>query len=76
MSRMTAVKLNLPARIDHKSEACPFCGSPAEVEYWHGGGPDKRRIACSDPGGICNVAPSVTGETLAQARKRWNVRAP
>lgn len=76
MVKMTVGKLNLPAQIDTKSKACPFCGSPAQVEYWHGGGPDKRHIGCSDPDGICDVAPGVTGESLAEARQRWNRRTP
>lgn len=50
---------------------CPFCGGPAEIQLWHGGGPQKRLISCSDD---CAVAPSVTGETRKVALTLWNTR--
>ena len=59
---------------------CPFCGRPAEMEPWHGGGPDKQMISCSGhqyrhPHG-CDVGPMVTGETPEEAAESWNRRAP
>lgn len=51
---------------------CPFCGAPATMEPWHGGGPDKVMIGCTDEG--CFVSPSVTGEPASEAMRRWNNR--
>jgi hypothetical protein len=61
---------------------CPFCGAFATIEYWHGGTKRKRLISCSNTAGTlgnprdatCWVGPSVTGETRAQALRRWNRR--
>ena len=65
---------------------CPFCGAQPDVEPWHGGKPTKVMISC--PGTYansvmgagrrritCRVAPSVTGETPALAKKYWSARA-
>lgn len=54
--------------------ACPFCGSEPTIQYWHGGGPDKKSISCENE--ACFVSPSVTGETRDQAVRRWNYRCP
>lgn len=54
--------------------ACPFCGSPAEMQPWHGGGPDKQLVDCSST--ECEPRPAVTGETPAEAIAAWNRRAP
>lgn len=51
---------------------CPFCGAPADVEYWYGGGSRKRMVSCSNSS--CFVAPQVTGSTQVQAIERWNTR--
>jgi len=61
-----------------KLKPCPFCGSPAEMEPWHGGGPLKRLVSCSNREGkyLCHVGPMVTGETPVQAARRWNMRYP
>lgn len=52
---------------------CPFCGGPAEIEFWHGGRPTKRMISCI--GENCGTSPSVVGETREQALFHWNSRA-
>jgi hypothetical protein len=51
---------------------CPFCGSPAQIRYWHGGGPRKRCVECSNE--YCYVGPSVCGPTEDKAIDRWNMR--
>lgn len=65
------------------ADPCPFCGAPAQIEFWHGGKPSKRMVSCSGQGNTlmrgkrpitCHVSPSVTGETKAQALDRWNMR--
>lgn len=53
---------------------CPFCGGPAEMEPWHGGGPDKQLVSCAGFADTCNVGPSTTGETPAEAIAAWNTR--
>ncbi len=65
---------NKPDTISEELLPCPFCGSPAEMEWWHGGGPDKQMISCSSL--VCEACPSVTGETPAEAIANWNTRAP
>lgn len=77
-----AKRLNQEPVIEPEALPCPFCGSPATIEYWHGGRPSKRMISCSDaadtpfgrPDATCHVGPSVTGETRAEALRRWNGR--
>lgn len=53
-------------------DPCPFCGSAAKVEHWHGGSVRKRRIGCDND--ACDVSPSVTGANLKVAVRRWNTR--
>ncbi len=52
---------------------CPFCGAPAGMQKWHGGGPKKRLVFCESD--TCAVAPSVCGETPSEAAELWNHRA-
>lgn len=53
-------------------KGCPFCGAVAEFEPWHGGATTKTMVRCSNEN--CRVGPDVTGETKAEAFKRWNAR--
>jgi len=55
---------------------CPFCGGEAEMQPWHGGGPDKQLVGCADLNGECEARPAVTGESPAEAIACWNTRAP
>lgn len=68
-----ALKLAIPPKVDTSLKSCPFCGAPAEIEYWHGGGPNKRLIRCSNE--LCDVSPATTGETKAEAIRNWERRA-
>ena len=52
---------------------CPFCGAAPTIEPWHGGGPRKQLVSCSNED--CRVRPQVTGETAKRARLYWNTRA-
>lgn len=55
---------------------CPFCGGPATIQSWHGGGPKKRLVTCEDTDeNRCFVIPSVTGGNRDVAIRRWNWRA-
>lgn len=74
MSKMTARKLNQEHVVRHDLTQCPFCGSSPEIQYWHGGGPNKRLISCASEN--CDVQPSVTGATEREAIERWQRRAP
>ena len=53
-------------------KTCPFCGSAAKLEPWHGGSPTKMMVSCSNE--QCPVAPATTGETRAEAIDQWNTR--
>lgn len=55
-----------------KAKTCPWCNAAAEIEPWHGGGPEKRLVSCSDES--CEVSPAVTGETEDEALEKWNDR--
>jgi hypothetical protein len=68
-----ARRLHEKPKIEPRALPCPFCGSPADMEFWHGGRPTKRMIRCSAQ--TCEVSPCVTGETRAEALQHWNTRA-
>lgn len=51
---------------------CPFCGKQPLMEPWHGGGPTKTAIHCSND--ECHAEPMVTGETELLAIAHWNTR--
>jgi hypothetical protein len=70
MSKVMAEKLGASPVIDRSVPPCPFCGAAAQIEYWHGGGPQKRRVSCS--GGDCEVSPGVTGKDYREAIERWS----
>jgi len=78
-----AKRLNQEPQIEPDAKPCPFCGAPATIQYWHGGKPSKRMISCGGQGDTlmrhgpvtCHVHPGVTGETRAEALRRWNARA-
>lgn len=61
-------------QIDPQALPCPFCGSPAETELWHGGAPTKTRVVCSSYD--CSVRPSSCEETYNRALAIWNNRTP
>ena len=75
MTKSLCERLSLPAERDPNLKPCPFCGSEAEIEFWHGGKPSKRMVSCADDTGTCEVAPQVTGETKREAIEKWNRRA-
>ena len=52
---------------------CPFCGSYPQIQFWHGGGPQKRMVSCSNE--ACYVSPEVSGGTRRAALAKWNRRA-
>lgn len=68
----TYERLNLPPVRDPQLKPCPFCGGPAEIEFWHGGRPAKRRAGCADQ---CDVSPGVCGDTKRETIEKWNQRA-
>jgi hypothetical protein len=69
---MTAKKLNAVPVMRYDLKDCPWCGSSPHMEYWHGGGPNKRRIGCDNPD--CDVNPSVTAESAREAETKWERR--
>lgn len=71
---MTIENLKRPPEIRHDLTQCPFCGASPQIEFWHGGGPQKRMISCS--GDDCPINPMTTGETKRAAIARWERRAP
>lgn len=70
---MTAKKLGMAPVVRNDLIQCPFCGASPQIEYWHGGGPEKRLISCS--GEDCDVNPMVTGENERAAIDKWERRA-
>jgi Restriction alleviation protein Lar len=72
MTRMSTKKLMEEPSIRHDLKGCPFCGASPEIQFWHGGGPNKRLISC--PGTECDASPGVTGETEREAVERWERR--
>lgn len=82
MAMTHAQRMNQEPQIEPDALPCPFCGAPADIQFWHGGKPSKRLIGCSGQGDTlmrnrpitCDVSPSVTGETRAEALRRWNMR--
>ena len=72
MRRMATNKLLQEPSIRHDLKCCPFCGATPEIQFWPGGGPNKRLISC--PGTKCDVQPMVTGETEREAVERWEHR--
>ena len=55
-----------------KLKPCPFCGSPAQIEPWHGESPTTVLISCSNE--YCKVGPMVCGESEKKAMGYWNKR--
>ena len=51
-----------------KLKCCPFCGADAESESWHGGGPKKVTVGCSNE--ECLIQPGMSGETQKEAAQR------
>lgn len=69
---MTAAKLNRDPVMRHDLKGCPFCGASPQIQYWHGGGPNKRLISCTNLD--CHVSPCVTGEDEKTAIWKWEQR--
>jgi hypothetical protein len=51
---------------------CPFCGEIPEIHRWHGGGPRKTMIACTNT--KCPVQPQHCAATRAKAVAEWSKR--
>lgn len=60
------------ASANDQPKPCPFCGEVPDVVPWHGGGPDKHMVCCSNHN--CAVLPSVSGDTRKKAVAVWNCR--
>ena len=73
MAKMSIKKLTVEPVTRYDLKGCPFCGASPEIQFWHGGGPNKRLVSC--PGDECDVRPAVTGETEREAVERWERRA-
>lgn len=62
-------------RVEPRALPCPFCGGPATVVKWHGGGPLKTCVSCEDENGLsCRVAPSAVANSFEEALDCWNTR--
>lgn len=71
-----------PPKVEPEALPCPFCGGRVLIEPWHGGKRTKVMLSCDNrsdatgpDGVVCEVGPCVTGETRAEALRRWNTRA-
>ena len=51
---------------------CPFCGIQPDIQPWHGGGPRKRHVGCSNEN--CRLQPGNCGSTRQRAIDQWNTR--
>lgn len=51
---------------------CPFCGAQPHIEPWHGGGPRKRLVGCSND--YCPFSPGACESTRRRAIDQWNTR--
>jgi hypothetical protein len=57
-----------------EAKVCPWCGTLPFIQGWHGGTATKVLVGCESA--RCDLSPCVTGETAAEALRRWNKRAP
>ena len=51
-------------------KGCPFCSAKAEAFPWHGGGPNRILIGCSNE--QCPAGPQVVNDRPMIAARRWN----
>lgn len=61
---------------------CPFCGSPAELEFEEDRHHNEERgeehrwdVCCSGIGPVCPVGPMTHCTTKDEAIRQWNTRA-